>query len=140
MQTIRADRLERLRSICLALPEVSEKETWSDPTWRVGDRIFAMQKGNYEGGRPSVWFKAPPGAQDVLVRSAPERFFVPPYVGHKGWVGLWLDGRRVDWDEVTDLVDESYRLIAPRRLRRWPSNSSTPSNDAIATRGSDDGG
>ena len=117
MRTIHADRLERLRAICLALPAATEKETWGDPTWRVNNRIFAMQKGNYEGGRPSVWFKAAAGGQEVLVGSAPDRFFVPPYVGHKGWVGLWLDGPRVDWEEAADLVEDSYRLIAPKRLQ-----------------------
>jgi predicted DNA-binding protein (MmcQ/YjbR family) len=114
VRTVRPVRLERLRTICLALPEATEKETWGDPTWRVKNRIFAMQKGNYEGGRPSVWFKAAPGGQTVLVGSGPERFFVPPYVGHKGWVGLWLDARRVDWEELADLVEDSYRLIARR--------------------------
>jgi predicted DNA-binding protein (MmcQ/YjbR family) len=107
--------LQRLRGVCLALPEATEKETWGDPTWRVRDRIFAMQKGNYAGGRPSVWLKAPDGAQTVLVGADPERFFVPPYVGHKGWVGIYLDNS-VDWDELSDLVEESYRLVAPRRL------------------------
>ena len=118
MGTIPPDRLERLRAICLALPGATEKEAWGDPTWRVDDRIFAMQKGNYGGGRRSVWFKAPAGGREVLVGSARERFFIPPYVGHKGWVGLWLDGRRVDWDEVADLVEESYHLIAATRKRR----------------------
>ncbi len=61
--SIRSDRLERLRRICLARPAASEKEAWGDPTWRVRDRIFAMQKGNVEGGRPSLWLKAPAGAQ-----------------------------------------------------------------------------
>ncbi|HEV2810117.1 MAG TPA: MmcQ/YjbR family DNA-binding protein [Acidimicrobiales bacterium] len=102
--------------MCLALPEAQEKETWGDPTWRVRDRIFAMQKGNLPGGRPSVWFKALDGAQGPLVGTAPDRFFVPPYVGHKGWVGVYMDGRRVDWDELADLIEESYRLIAPKRL------------------------
>ena len=109
------DRLERLRAICLALPQATEKQTWGDPTWRVKNRIFAMQKGNYDGGRPSVWLKAPPGGQDLLVGSAPDRFFVPPYVGHKGWVGVWLDGHSVDWEELADLIDDSHRLIAARR-------------------------
>ena len=109
-------RLERLRRICLALPEATEKEAWGDPTWRVGDRIFAMQKGNFEGGRPSVWLKAAEGAQGALVGSAPHRFFVPPYVGHKGWVGVHLDGAHLDWEELADLVEESYRLVAPKRL------------------------
>jgi predicted DNA-binding protein (MmcQ/YjbR family) len=117
VRTVRPERLERLRAICLSLPGVTEKEAWGDPTWRVKDRIFAMQKGNYEGGRPSVWFKSPPGGQAVLVGSTPERFVVPPYVGHKGWVGVWLDGHRVDWDELADLIEDSYYLIAPKRLQ-----------------------
>ena len=75
-----------------------------------------MQKGNYEGGRPSLWVKAPAGMQDVLVSSDPVRFFVPPYVGHKGWIGVYLDGHEPDWEEMTDLVEESFRLIAPKRL------------------------
>jgi predicted DNA-binding protein (MmcQ/YjbR family) len=114
--TIRADRLDRLRRICLALPEASEKVAWGDPTWRVRDRIFAMQKGNYESGRPSLWLKAPAGAQAMLVDADAERFFVPPYVGNKGWIGLYLDRGRVDWDELAALVEQSYRLIAPKRL------------------------
>jgi predicted DNA-binding protein (MmcQ/YjbR family) len=114
--TIRPERLSRLRTLCLALPEASEKETWGDPTWRVRDRIFAMQKGNYAGGRPSLWVKAPEGAQAVLVECNPERFFVPPYVGHKGWIGLHLVGPGPDWDGVHALIRQSYRLIAPKRL------------------------
>ena len=114
--TIAPDRLERLRRICLALPDVSEKEAWGDPTWRVRDRIFAMQKGNFEGGRPSVWFKAPDGDQAALVGSDPRRFFVPPYVGPKGWVGIRLDTRRVDWEELGELIEDSYRLVAPKGL------------------------
>ena len=114
--TVDADRLARLRKICLALPEATEKETWGDPTWRVRDRIFAMQKGNFEGGRPSVWLKAPEGAQAALVGSDPEVFFVPPYVGHKGWVGVHLDVPAPDWEEMAELIEDSYRLIAPKRL------------------------
>ncbi len=114
--TIAPARLRRLRRLCLALPEATEKEAWGDPTWRVRDRIFAMQKGNVEGGRPSLWLKAAQGAQEALVGADPDRFFVPPYVGHKGWVGVHLDGRGVPWDEVGELVEDSYRLIAPKRL------------------------
>jgi predicted DNA-binding protein (MmcQ/YjbR family) len=113
--TIRPDRLDRLRALCLALPAATEKETWGDPTWRVRDRIFAMQKGNFEGGRPSLWCKAPDGEQPALVASEPVRFFVPPYVGHKGWIGTYLD-KSIDWEQLADLVEQSYRLIAPRRL------------------------
>lgn len=114
--TVAADRLERLRGVCLALPEAAEKAAWGDPTWRVRNRIFAMQKGNYDGGRPSVWVKAAAGEQEALVTGDPERFFAPPYVGPKGWVGLYLDGPQVDWTELAELVTDSYRLIAPKRL------------------------
>jgi hypothetical protein len=114
--TIRPERLERLRKICLALPEATEKEAWGDPTWRVRNRIFAMQKGNYEAGRPSLWLKAANDAQPSLVEADPECFFVPPYVGHKGWVGVYLDTSRVDWQMLSDLIKESYALIAPKSL------------------------
>ena len=105
--------IHRLRAICLALPEAVEKEAWGDPTFRVRDKIFAMEKRG--DGRVSVWCKAPPGSQAVLVGADPERFFVPPYVGHKGWVGVRLDNKP-DWDEVGEIVRRSYRLVAPRRL------------------------
>jgi predicted DNA-binding protein (MmcQ/YjbR family) len=84
-----------------------------DPSWKVRDKIFAMQHGHED--RPSVWFKAPPGVQELLVGAEPGRFFRPPYVGHAGWVGAWLDVA-IDWEELGDLVDESYRMTAPKRL------------------------
>jgi predicted DNA-binding protein (MmcQ/YjbR family) len=99
---------DRLRAICLALPEAVEKETWGDPTFRVRDRIFALARRG--GGQLSFWCKAPEGSQMVLVGADPNRFFVPPYVGHKGWVGVRLDPEP-DWDEVAALVRRSYRLI-----------------------------
>ncbi len=105
--------IDRLRAICLALPEAEEKEAWGDPTFRVRNKIFAMEKRG--DGRVSVWCKAPPGSQMVLVGADPERFFVPPYVGSKGWVGVRLD-THPDWDEVAAIVRRSYRLIAPKRL------------------------
>lgn len=104
---------ERLRKICLSLPEAVEKVAWGDPTWRVRDKIFAMEKCG--DGRVSVWCKAPPGSQMVLVGADPDRFFVPPYVGHKGWIGMRLDGNP-DWEEVRAVVARSYILIAPKRL------------------------
>ena len=105
---------ERLRRLCLALPEATEKQTWGDPTFRVRDRIFAMEKRG--DGRVSLWCKAPPGSKQILVGADPERFFVPPYVGHKGWIGMLLDDAGVDWAEVAVVVRRSYRLIAPKRL------------------------
>jgi predicted DNA-binding protein (MmcQ/YjbR family) len=103
----------RLRKICLAFPEAEEKEAWGDPTFRVKDKIFAMEKRG--DGRASVWFKAPPGSQQVLIGAAPETFFRPPYVGHKGWVGMRLDAKP-DWKEVETLLRRSYRLTAPKKL------------------------
>jgi hypothetical protein len=102
--------LDRLRAICLALPEAVEKETWEIPTFRIRDKIFAMAHDPRE-----VWCKAPRGVQAILVGAAPERFFVPPYVGHKGWIGVRLDPR-MDWPEVDALIRRSYRMTAPKRL------------------------
>jgi hypothetical protein len=108
------EALGRLRAICLALPEAVEKETWEQPTFRVRDKIFAMVHA--VDGRMGVWCKAPAGAQAILVEAAPERFFRPPYVGSKGWIGIWLDDP--DWPEMADLVGRSYAMTAPRRLAR----------------------
>jgi predicted DNA-binding protein (MmcQ/YjbR family) len=119
-RTLRADRLTRLRKLCLALPEATEKQAWGDPTWRVRDRIFAMQKGNFEGGRPALWLKVADGARGMLIESDPALFYVPPYVGHKGWVGVYLDGKTVPWPLLSELIAESYRLIAPKRLAGRP--------------------
>ena len=105
--------VDRLRAICMALPEAEEREAWGDPTFRVRDRIFAMEKRG--DGRISVWCKAPPGSQAILVGANPEQFFVPPYVGHKGWVGMRLDNEP-DWDEVAKIVSRSYCLVAPKKL------------------------
>jgi hypothetical protein len=110
--------LDQLRKICLALPEATEKEAWGEPTFRVRDKLFAMFSNNHHGdGRIAVWCKAPPGVQEIVVSAAPERFFIPPYVGHKGWVGINLDGK-VDWKEVAEFMADSYRMTAPKRLLR----------------------
>jgi predicted DNA-binding protein (MmcQ/YjbR family) len=108
------EALGRLRAICLALPEAVERETWEVATFRVRDKIFAMQMG-YDG-RFGMTCKAPPGAQEVLVGAEPKRFFLPPYVAHKGWIGVRLEDDDVDWDEVAGLVTESYCMTAPKRL------------------------
>lgn len=104
---------KQLRELCLALPEASEKTTWEHPTYRVRDRIFAMEVDRDRG--LAVWLKAPPGSQAVLVGADPDRFHVPPYVGPKGWVGVTLDAG-LDWAELALLVRRSYRLVAPKRL------------------------
>ena len=103
----------RLRKICLSFPEAAKKEAWGDPTFRVKDKIFAREKRG--DGRVSVWFKAPAGSQDVLIGADPDTFFRPPYVGHKGWVGMRLDPKP-DWKEVETLIRRSYRMTAPKKL------------------------
>ena len=110
--------LTRLRKLALALPEAHEVEAWGAPTFRVRDKLFAMYAadGNHHGaGRAAVWVKAAAGNQDLMVRAAPERFFVPPYVGKSGWVGVFLDGAP-DWPEVAELLRDAWRLTAPKRL------------------------
>jgi len=110
--------LLKLRKLCLALPEAHEVEAWGEPTFRVRNKLFAMfaAANNHHGdGRPAVWCKAAPGNQELMVRHAPEKFFVPPYVGPSGWVGIFLDGD-VDWSELAELLTDSYRLIAPKKL------------------------
>jgi hypothetical protein len=107
-----------LRTLCLALPEAHEVEAWGEPTFRVRNKLFAMHASantHHGGGRPAVWCKAAPGNQALMVQAAPDRFFVPPYVGPSGWVGIWLD-RGVVWEEVAGLLEDSYRLVAPKRL------------------------
>lgn len=110
--------LTRLRKLCLALPEAHEVEAWGEPTFRVRNKLFAMyaDAGNHHGnGRSAVWCKAVPDNQTLMIKAAPDRFFVPPYVGPSGWVGIWLD-RQADWRELAELLEDSYRLVAPKRL------------------------
>jgi hypothetical protein len=107
------EAIDQLRGICLALPEATEGGGVGNPTFRVRDKIFAMQHPAQD--RPSMWCKAPRGFQAMIVESDPDHFFVPPYVGKSGWIGVWLD-LELDWDHIAELVDESYRMTAPKRL------------------------
>jgi hypothetical protein len=109
--------LVRIREICLALPETSERLSHGAPTFFVrGKRAFAMVLSNHHGdGRFAIWCAAPDGMQRLLVESEPERFFVPPYVGHRGWLGVRLD-RRLDWDELAGFVEDAYGEVAPPKL------------------------
>ena len=102
----------RFQAICLKLPEAVEKETWGEPTFRIRDKIFAVYSSE---SRPSATCKAPPGVQQILVGADPARFYVPAYVGPKGWIGIRLD-EAADWTEIDSLITRSYRLIAPKRL------------------------
>jgi hypothetical protein len=108
--------LERLRTLCLGLPEVTERLSHGEPTWFVrGKKTFVMFADHHHDDRLAFWCAAPPGAQEAVVGSEPDRYFRPPYVGPRGWLGVWLDVP-VDWDEIADLVDDAYRAVAPKRL------------------------
>jgi hypothetical protein len=111
----RDSTVERVRAMCLGLPETIEKPfgDHTSPAFRVRDRFFVMMPDDGS----SMTLKAPKGVQGILIGSDPERFFVPKYVGHKGWVGVRLDLRtEPDWDEMAEMITESYCLTAPKRL------------------------
>lgn len=111
-----ADPVEMLRRLCMALPEVNERLSHGAPTWFVRDKkTFATYVGHHHGGRLAFWCAAPEGAQEMLVGSDPGSFFRPPYVGHRGWLGVYLDVA-ADWDQIADLVTEAYRVVAPKKL------------------------
>jgi hypothetical protein len=110
--------VDRLRAICLALPETIEKLSHGEPTWHVRGRMFATLDDHHHGeDRLAVWLAAALGDQETLVASDPERFFVPPYVGHRGWVGVRIDGRP-DWRVVTRLVRDAYTEVTRKRGRQ----------------------
>ena len=109
--------LERLRGLCLALPETSERLSHGAPTFFVREkRAFLMVLTSHHGdGRFAIWCAAAPGMQQMLVEADAERFFRPPYVGHRGWLGLRLD-RGLDWDELAGIVEDAYAEVAPPKL------------------------
>jgi hypothetical protein len=108
--------IAKLRRICLALPEVTERLSHGEPTWFVGDgKSFVTTADHHHDDRVGFWCAAQDGVQEALVATAPARFFRPPYVGHRGWLGVWLDVPQ-DWDEIAALVADAYRCVAPSRL------------------------
>jgi hypothetical protein len=109
--------LERIREICLGLPETSERPSHGAPTFFVrGKRPFVMVLTDHHGdGRFAIWCPAGDGVQQMLVEADAERFFVPPYVGHRGWLGIRLD-RDVHWDELEGLIEDAYAEVAPAKL------------------------
>jgi hypothetical protein len=108
--------VDRVRRLCLALPEVTERPSHGEPTWFVRDKkTFVMFADHHHDDRTAFWCAAPPGAQEALVAGEPDRYFRPPYVGHRGWVGVYLDVS-IDWDDVAERVVDAYRSVAPARL------------------------
>ena len=109
------DPLGRLREIIAAWPETDERISHGSPTWWGGKKTFASFHDNHHGdGRVAVWLKSSFEMQSDLVENNPDAFFVPPYVGPRGWVGIRLD-REVDWAMVTALLEAGYRMVAPKR-------------------------
>ncbi len=108
--------VERVRTICLSFPEVTERVSHGAPAFFVKKQfVMLWAHGHHDHQFPHMWCAAPAGVQDELVDTEPERFFRPPYVGSRGWLGVRLD-KRVDWDEVTAVCEDAYRTVASARL------------------------
>jgi hypothetical protein len=110
--------LDRLRAVCLALPEAHEVVAWGEPTFRVKNKVFAMYASaatHHGAGRPGVWIKTAHVTQDMLVRAEPARYYVPPYCGKAGWTGAFLD-KKPDWSTISDLLRDGWKLTAPKKL------------------------
>ena len=110
--------LDRLRAICLALPEVIERLSQGAPAWFVRDKKTFVQlwaDGHHGNEFPHLWCAAPPGMQEELIATVPDVYFRPPYVGHRGWIAARLD-RGLPWDEIAELCREAYRTVAPATL------------------------
>lgn len=110
-----AHQIDRVRQFCLALPETSEKLSHGEPTFFVGKKVFVMFANNHhDDGHVAVWLPVPPGIQTALIESSPETYFRPPYVGHRGWVGIELG--RIDDEDLRYHIRVAWELIAPKRL------------------------
>ncbi|MEQ1506788.1 MAG: MmcQ/YjbR family DNA-binding protein [Myxococcota bacterium] len=109
--------IDRIRATCLALPETSERPSHGAPTFFVKGKVFVqlLAEGHHQNTFPHLWCAAAPGVQEESIAAFPERFFRPPYVGHRGWLGVRLDGE-VDWDAVEGLCREAWRVVAPAKL------------------------
>ena len=111
-----SDPLARLRRVCLSLPETTERLSHGEPTWFVRvKKTFVTYADHHHDDRLAFWCAAPYGAQQAMVSAEPDRFFTPPYVGKRGWLGVYLDVL-IDWDEIAAVVEEAYRSVAPERL------------------------
>jgi hypothetical protein len=109
--------VERLRKLCLALPEADERVSHGEPTWFAGKgKVFAMLDNHHHGSEHlAVWLPQPIGAQEALIEADPARFFRPPYVGVRGWVAVVLD-TRPDWDMLAAMLRDAYLHVATRKL------------------------
>jgi hypothetical protein len=109
---------DRVRTICLALPETTEKLSHGSPSFFIRDKkafAYVMGDGHHENEYPQMWCAAAPGAQQELIAADPDRFFRPAYVGHRGWLGVRLD-RDPEWSEIAEVCIDAYRAVAPKTL------------------------
>src|SRR3954447_2609280 len=107
---------DQVRAICMALPEVTEKVSHGAPAFFVKNQfVMLWPDGHHDHHFPHLWCAAPPGAQAELIDTEPDRFFRPPYVGGRGWIGVRLD-RKIDWGEISAVCADAYRTVAPKRL------------------------
>ena len=122
------DPVERLRRICLALPETNERPSHGEASFFVRDKKQFVSVDNHHHGADHLafWCPAVPGAQEQLIAEDPDTFFRPPYVGHRGWVGVRID-RSPDWEEIAAIVADAYRLVAPKQLA---ARIDTPDSDS----------
>ena len=111
------DLLERVRTICLGFPETNERLSHGAPTFFISDKkTFVMfLDHHHDDDHVAIWCAAPAGVQEMLVEQEPERFFKPPYVGPRGWIGVRLDVD-VDWSEIASMAEDAFRLVAPKKL------------------------
>jgi len=103
--------------MCLSLPETTERESHGAPSFFIRGKIgFVNYMDNHhDDGRLALWCACPPGMRAGLVKAQPEQYFVPPYVGFRGWIGVRLD-RRPDWDDVERVIRDAYLAVAPKKL------------------------
>jgi hypothetical protein len=119
---------ERVRGICMALPGVTERLSHGAPAFFAGKQfVMLWPDGHHDHGFPHLWCAAPPGAQDDMVGTEPDRFFRPPYMGGRGWIGVRLDST-VDWSEVAAICEEAFRTVAPRKLVAALDSTASPRN------------
>jgi len=109
--------LRKVREMCLDLPEVNERLSHGAPTFFIRDKktFVTVHNDHHADGKLGIWAAAPPGAQEALISSNPSRYYRPAYVGHRGWIGMQLEGN-VNWDEVEGVIEDAYRTVAPKKL------------------------
>ena len=109
--------LARVRKICLSLPETRERASHGAPSFFIRDKVCFVNymDDHHADGRLALWCACPPGMREGLVKAEPEHYFVPPYVGVRGWIGVRLD-RGIDWDDVERVIREAYLAVAPKKI------------------------